>query len=78
MMLCVTEGAEGVRWVTQALAEAMLDFSPSSETNPQCNLHSALYRQGLANSTLWAVQSKCTNLQLVSYIYRVRTHPNLC
>ncbi|KAG8310542.1 hypothetical protein J6590_062671 [Homalodisca vitripennis] len=53
----VPERSVGVRWVSQALAEAMMDFAPNSDNNPECNLHSSLYLQGLANSTLWAVQS---------------------
>ncbi|XP_054260023.1 nose resistant to fluoxetine protein 6-like [Macrosteles quadrilineatus] len=55
-ILCgVTDGTR-VRWVSQALSEGLADFAPTSETNAECNLHSRMYLEALANSTLWAVQ----------------------
>lgn len=55
------------RGLWAVLSDSLWAFSPEPRDNQQCSRHSKLYRQHLANHTLWAVQSKLVILEICTF-----------
>ncbi|XP_075234105.1 nose resistant to fluoxetine protein 6-like [Lycorma delicatula] len=43
-------------WIADEISDALWAFAPQPSSNPKCTLHGQLYRNGINNFTLWAMQ----------------------